>query len=1054
MNTENPLNEMILALDENIEYLKEVGDSQLKVSNGVLLNNVDNLYIYEFELEFLQTIDEDVDIELRVSGNSSSGRVISVNEKKIQISVDKHFGEKIHEAYLILSSYYLLQLLSDKLKEVKNGTHKLTNFSEKTFKFLPSSNKTSEYVIPSSSITELPNLSQEKAIKLSLGSEVTFIWGPPGTGKTQTIARIIEGFINKNLSVLLIAHTNVATDGALLSVVKHLKSSNDYLEGKILRDGIISKNELKEFELVDPKKIKEKKAKPLIDEHSRLISLINEKKNEIIHHKEVIKDYENLKRINNELKNISNDLSIKKQGISTANNRLNAIIDIIDNIDKRISDYQSKGRFGKLISGLNLEKLIEAKSVELINKEKEHDKIKAYNEVINQAKIKFKDFEQKKISYESKLNGENIENSAKILERFEEDIGNLEEQKLSLEKQIEELEISIYLEAKIIATTLTKCYTSKVVMNRDYDCVIIDEASMAPLPSLWYSSGLANKKVVIIGDFYQLPPIIKYKPKKKRGETEEDLIMKEQLVNNWLKRDIFEVAEIVSDIKSGIKPIWLENLNTQYRMHPDIANVINSLVYGKNGKQYELESAENTLNNGVELLSKEPLKDSHLGIYDTSDIGTIASRTDSGSLYNIYQAILAVNLAKQALTNGYDDIGIISPFRAQTNLIKKIIEDEKLENVVADTVHRFQGGEKQIIVFDTTTANSTQLTDDKKEGGDDEKLLNVAFSRAKEKYIVIADVKRLEQKHSSSSLLRKFIAHCKNNNYPIINTLNSIKAYDIDEKEEQWIRRISNIDEIKNEISESKLFTEKQFYKYFMNDLLQAQKEVIIDSPYITNERVKTFIPIFELLIKREINIYIITRIPKEHNSLMETVAGDIIKIFEQMGIIVLPFRGQIHRKLAIIDRNILWEGSLNILSQRKSSEIMRRFEGEETSKEMMKFLNWDKNFGEIGKFNLVHCEYCTDAGAWYWNEKGYYGPWTHCLIGNHKQGKKPETKEEKDRKKLETKKLRKTKKEITKEGIPICPKHEIEMIKRKGRFGEFWGCQKYPACKITETIN
>ena len=63
----SPIDEMILALDENINYLKQVGNSQIKITNGNLIKNIEDVYIYEFELEFLQYIDEDADIELRVS---------------------------------------------------------------------------------------------------------------------------------------------------------------------------------------------------------------------------------------------------------------------------------------------------------------------------------------------------------------------------------------------------------------------------------------------------------------------------------------------------------------------------------------------------------------------------------------------------------------------------------------------------------------------------------------------------------------------------------------------------------------------------------------------------------------------------------------------------------------------------------------------------------------------------------------------------------------------------------------------------------------------------
>jgi hypothetical protein len=61
------------------------------------------------------------------------------------------------------------------------------------------------------------------------------------------------------------------------------------------------------------------------------------------------------------------------------------------------------------------------------------------------------------------------------------------------------------------------------------------------------------------------------------------------------------------------------------------------------------------------------------------------------------------------------------------------------------------------------------------------------------------------------------------------------------------------------------------------------------------------------------------------------------------MGIQVLLCSGNDHRKLAIIDRKVLWEGSLNILSQTKSREIMRRIENETLALEMFEFLRLER---------------------------------------------------------------------------------------------------------------
>jgi len=141
----------------------------------------------------------------------------------------------------------------------------------------------------------------------------------------------------------------------------------------------------------------------------------------------------------------------------------------------------------------------------------------------------------------------------------------------------------------------------------------------------------------------------------------------------------------------------------------------------------------------------------------------------------------------------------------------------------------------------------------------------------------------------------------------------------------------------------SQLHDEKTFYQTFLADLNRCQNEVIIESPYITSIRMRTFDRIFQKLLQKGIKIYILTRNPKEHTEFMEPQSEEAIHWCEIVGIQVLLCLGNHHRKLAILDRKILWEGSLNILSQCHSREIMRRIEDQESAMQMFNFLNLAK---------------------------------------------------------------------------------------------------------------
>lgn len=148
----------------------------------------------------------------------------------------------------------------------------------------------------------------------------------------------------------------------------------------------------------------------------------------------------------------------------------------------------------------------------------------------------------------------------------------------------------------------------------------------------------------------------------------------------------------------------------------------------------------------------------------------------------------------------------------------------------------------------------------------------------------------------------------------------------------------------KNKIFESKLYDQDNFYKHFINDLKHSQKEVIIESPFITSSRMELLYPIFRELLERNIAIHIITRDPIEHgDEFTRYQTTDEILCAKDMGIGITLLRGHHHRKLAIIDQCILWEGSLNILSHRASLEIMRRIESEEIVTETLRFLKFNK---------------------------------------------------------------------------------------------------------------
>lgn len=154
----------------------------------------------------------------------------------------------------------------------------------------------------------------------------------------------------------------------------------------------------------------------------------------------------------------------------------------------------------------------------------------------------------------------------------------------------------------------------------------------------------------------------------------------------------------------------------------------------------------------------------------------------------------------------------------------------------------------------------------------------------------------------------------------------------------QLLRRSSNI---APDLLDSKLFNEDTFYPAFIKDLNSCGSELIIECPFITRRRLQLLLPTLQKLKARKVRIIVNTKDPHELDEERRDEAHRVIASLQHKGVQVLYTHGH-HRKLAIIDRNILYEGSLNILSQNRSSEIMRRTESIQMAWQMARFIGID----------------------------------------------------------------------------------------------------------------
>jgi hypothetical protein len=138
-------------------------------------------------------------------------------------------------------------------------------------------------------------------------------------------------------------------------------------------------------------------------------------------------------------------------------------------------------------------------------------------------------------------------------------------------------------------------------------------------------------------------------------------------------------------------------------------------------------------------------------------------------------------------------------------------------------------------------------------------------------------------------------------------------------------------------LSTPRLYNEQTFYKAFELSLVQCKKEVIIESPFLTKRRVLSLLTYLQKAKARGVTVIVNTRDPIESEGYMKDEAQQSVDILLNANVTVL-FTGKLHRKLAIIDRRILWEGSLKILSQNDSCEIMQMTDSSRHAKRVIDF--------------------------------------------------------------------------------------------------------------------
>lgn len=280
-----------------------------------------------------------------------------------------------------------------------------------------------------------------------------------------------------------------------------------------------------------------------------------------------------------------------------------------------------------------------------------------------------------------------------------------------------------------------------------WDYVIFDESSMIALPYVIFSIYKSlqqnlNCKYIVSGDPFQIPPVVDL----------PDLTEIESL-SELKEENIYSIVELKSfdPLLQNTKPhkFLIHNLQTQYRSVPAIGDLFSKFTYNDLINHHRTKSDFRPLNiqtNGNRLdIGKINIIEFPVNSFDS------IYRPDRVQLsgYQPYSAILTtefiISLAKKL--DGNWNIGVVCLYKAQAKLINNLISANEIHeknpnlNVVADTVHGFQGDEFDIIicVFNPSSPKIPSPTHrlGRKNFFHKKNILNVAISRAQEYLFIL-----------------------------------------------------------------------------------------------------------------------------------------------------------------------------------------------------------------------------------------------------------------------------------------------------------------------------
>lgn len=561
------------------------------------------------------------------------------------------------------------------------------------------------------------NASQAKAVKNAFRKQISVIQGPPGTGKTQTILNIIANILMRNQTVMVVSNNNSATTNVLEKLQKYgigfIVASLGRRENKeqFIKNQPTIPQELYSWELTPADRTEARHDVSLALSKIRgVFSLQEELANCRQEINAVELEWQHFKTENNVDDNdYSPKIGIKSKRLMRLWLEYQTLVE-----DGALSLHQNKFIRWIKLKWLNFTRkyILGIKSpVTVLNIQPVITELQALYLIVRLQELsrRISEIESElKLIDADKLKEELTNKSFALLkDKLYNNYHDINRLVLNETKDIRLNSEEFCRQYPVILSTTFSARTA--IPDQVYDYIIMDEASQVSIETGALSLTCA-KNAVIVGDTMQLPNVV----------TEEDKIKLNGIFNEFNVAQGFNSADysFLQSVCAIIPDVEQTLLREHYRCHPTIINFCNQRFYGGN----LLIMTEDHHENNVMMA-----------------IRTVPGHHEYNH-YNQREIDVVKNEILPQLDN-MDDVGIIAPYNNQVNQF-----NQQVHSIEAATIHKYQGREKDTIIMSVT---DDQITD----FSDDSNLINVAISRAKNRFCLVVSGNEQEHQGNISDLI-------------------------------------------------------------------------------------------------------------------------------------------------------------------------------------------------------------------------------------------------------------------------------------------------------------